>query len=169
MGDKDAENLSTYLKAIGYVDKWLGQLLGIPDEQAIANEMLAVITGDHALSLPETGAITPYSQPNIGNFHVPLVFSHPDLSPIHVTNPTNSIHILPSILDMLIESGSLSKECSRAARGLIANYEGQSIIRPLRSESQTNGEGSWQFTVRNPGGAQIGVRDGRHPEWRIMI
>lgn len=168
-GNKDAENLSTYLNAIGYVDKWLGKLLGILDEEGIAKETLVVMVGDHGLSIPETGSVTPYGQPNVGNFHVPLVFSHPDLPPLDVTDPTNSIQILPSILDMLIESGSLSRDDSRAARGLIENYEGQSIIRPMRSESQTNGEGSWQFTVTNPGGTQIGVRDGRHPEWRIVI
>lgn len=167
-GDKDHGDLSKYTNSIGYVDGWLGKFLNILEDEDVAKETLVVLVGDHGLSIPETGSVTPYGQPNWGNFHVPLVLSHPDLPPIDIDGAVNSIQVLPSILDILIESGSMSKEEGKAARELAKNYEGQSLIRPLRNESM-NGEGNWQFTVTNPGGAQISVRDARHQEWRIVI
>lgn len=167
-GDARLDDLSHYVNAIGYVDRWLGRMLEILDEKGIANETLIVYVGDHGLSIPETGAITPYLQPNMGNFHVPLVLSHPLLPPIDIGDPVVSLQILPTILDLLIETGSLSRSESQAARDLIQNYEGQSLIRPMRRRSDKGGQPDWQFTVMNPGRATIAVRDASRPHWRLV-
>ncbi|OAQ59017.1 sulfatase domain-containing protein [Pochonia chlamydosporia 170] len=154
----DLEDLSRYVNAAGFVDRWLGRILEILKDHGASNNTLVVLVGDHGLSLPETGAVTPYYQPNIGNFHVPLILSHPALPPISIDDPVNSVSILPTILDLLIETCSLSVSEGRAAHDLIRNYEGQSLIRPLQTTSQRTGQADWQFTVMNTGGAQVSTQ-----------
>ncbi|KZZ90849.1 sulfatase domain protein [Moelleriella libera RCEF 2490] len=163
------KDLSHYLNSVGYVDRWLGRILDILGEQGVSNETLVVVVGDHGLSLPETGAVTPYYQPNVGNFHVPLVFSHPNLPLVNIDSPVNSISILPTILDLLIETGSLPFPQEKAARDLIHNYEGQSLLRPLHAASEQTGQVDWQFTVMNTGRAQVAVRSASSPQWRVVV
>lgn len=167
--DSDLQDLSGYTNAAGFVDRWLAKMLDILEETGAANETLIIYVGDHGLSIAENAAVTPYYQPNVANFNVPLVLSHPNLPPIDVNDVVNSNMILPSILDLLIETGSLGETDTRAARDLVKNYEGQSIIRPLRSHGETPDMGSWQFTVMNPGKATLSIRDGRRPDWRLVV
>jgi hypothetical protein len=157
------DNLSRYINSIGYDDKWLGKVLGILDEQHVANETLVVMVGDHGLSMPENGKAAAYYNPNVGCSHIPLVMSHPQLPVMDVNDAVTSLQILPTILDLLVETGSLGPEHRRVARSLAAtNYEGQTMIREVRKSSET-GQGDWQFTVINPGGAMLSVRDARQP------
>ncbi|OAQ77864.1 sulfatase domain-containingprotein [Purpureocillium lilacinum] len=167
--DKDWNDLSHYLNAVGYVDRWLQKILGILDEKGVANETLLVLVGDHGLSIAEKGTITPYSNPHVANYHVPLVLSHPKLPQINIDDAVHSTQILPTILDLLVETGSLSKSKSKAARDLARNYEGQSLLRPLRKFSERNSQGAWQITVMNPGGSTLAVRDARQPNWRLIV
>lgn len=167
--DKDSDDLSHYLNAVGYVDRWLDKILNILDEQGVANETLVVLVGDHGLSIAERGSITPYSNPHVANYHVPLVMSHPQLPQINIDDAVQSLQIVPTILDLLVETGSLSKSGSDAARDMMRNYEGQSLLRPLRHFSEKNGQGAWQFTVMNPGGSTLAVRDARQPTWRLIV
>ncbi|UNI22522.1 hypothetical protein JDV02_008403 [Purpureocillium takamizusanense] len=168
-GDNKYDDLSHYVNAIGYVDRWLGQILAILDEEGAADETLLVLVGDHGLSIAENNGITPYYNSNIGNFHVPLVVSHPKLPHIDINDAVVSLQILPTILDLLIETGSLSEAEEGAVRDLVRNYEGQSLIRPLRKKSVATGEGDWQFTIMNPGRATLSVRDARTPNRRIIV
>ncbi|KAL7915497.1 alkaline-phosphatase-like protein [Trichoderma velutinum] len=168
-GDTDHDDLSHYLNAVGYVDRWLNKILEILDEQGAADETLVVAVGDHGLSIAERGTITPYSNPHVANYHVPLVMSHPKLPHINIDDPVSSIQILPTILDLLIETQSLSLSEARAVHDMVRNYEGQSLLRPLQKFSETTGQGGWQFTVMNPGGSTIAVRDARQPNWRLIV
>lgn len=87
--------------------------------------------------------------------------SHPKLPYISIDDPVSSIQILATILDLLIETKSLSLLEARAAHDMFRNYESQSLLRPLQKFSKTTGQGGWQFTVMNPGGLTIVVRDAR--------
>lgn len=167
--DRRHHMLSRYLNAIGYVDRWLGKVFDILEEEGVADETLVVLVGDHGLSVAEQSSTTPYHNPNVANFHVPLVLSHPGLPNIKVTEPVTSLQILPTILDLLVETGSLSKCESEAARQLLANYEGQSLIRPQRTVDKDAKPAGWQFTVMNPGGSGIAVRDANRPDWRLIV
>ncbi|POR36836.1 Lipoteichoic acid synthase-like YvgJ [Tolypocladium paradoxum] len=167
--DKEWDDLSHYLNAVGYVDRWLGKILDILDSEGVANDTLLILVGDHGLSIAERGTITPYSNPHVANYHVPLVISHPKLPQIDINDAVTSLQILPTVLDLLIETGSLSKSESQAARDLVRNYEGQSLLRPLRKFSEGTGQGDWQFTVMNPGGSTLAVRDARQPNWRLIV
>lgn len=167
--DRRHRMLSRYLNAIGYVDRWLGKVFDILEEENVADETLVVLVGDHGLSVAEQSSTTPYHNPNVANFHVPLVLSHPGLPNIKVTDPVTSLQILPTILDLLVETRSLSTCESKAARQLLANYEGQSLIRPQRTVDGDNKPAGWQFTVMNPGGSGIAVRDANKPDWRLIV
>ncbi|KAF4986703.1 hypothetical protein FDECE_15816 [Fusarium decemcellulare] len=164
-GQKEAETLSDYANAEGYDDRWIRKVLNLLDEQGVANETLVVFLGDHGVSLVENDKASPYYNPSIGADHVPLVVSHPLLPAFDVHDAVSSTQVLPTILDLLLETGSLDGSSRQAAEDLIRNYEGQSLLRPL----QLNDEGLWQFTVVNPGRAMLGVRDARHPERHLVV
>ncbi|KAL7941878.1 alkaline-phosphatase-like protein [Trichoderma barbatum] len=168
-GDADHDDLSHYLNAVGYVDRWLNRILQILDEENVADETLLVCVGDHGLSIAERGTITPYSNPHVANYHVPLILSHPKLPHISIDDPVSSIQILPTILDLLLETKSLSTSEAQAVNDMVRNYEGQSLLRPLQKFSEETGQGGWQFTVMNPGGSTIAVRDARQPNWRLIV
>jgi hypothetical protein len=161
--------LSHYLNTEGYDDRWLRTILDLLDEQGVANETLIVFVGDHGISMPENDAVSPYYNPSIGIDHVPLVLSHPLLPSFDIHDAVHSSQILPTILDLLLETGSLSNQSRRVASDLIHNYEGQSLIRPLLKENPDTGQGNWQFVVVNPGRAMITARDARHPERHLVI
>ncbi|SPJ88881.1 related to sulfatase [Fusarium torulosum] len=161
--------LSHYINTEGYADKWLRKVLDLLDEQGVANETLIVFVGDHGLSLPENNIVSPYYNPNIGIDHVPLVLSHPALPAFDVHDAVHSSQILPTILDILLETGSLNNASRQVASDLVRNYEGQSLIRPQINQNETTEQGNWQFTIVNPGRAMITARDARYPERHLVI
>ncbi|KAG5916577.1 hypothetical protein E4U42_007593 [Claviceps africana] len=163
------EDLSHYVNTVGFVDRWLGRILEMLEEQGVSEETLVVLVGDHGISVAETASITPYYQPHIANFHVPLVLSHPRLPVMDIDSAVSSTSILPTILDLLVETGSLSRRESKAARDLVRNYEGQSLLRPLHDVSEQTGHAHWQFTVMNPGRAQVATRSARDARWRLIV
>ncbi|RGP78849.1 hypothetical protein FLONG3_3048 [Fusarium longipes] len=166
---KGLDMMSRYINTIGYDDKWIRKVLDVLDKKGIANETLVIFQGDHGTSLPENDYASPYYNPNIGVDHVPLILSHPQLPPFDVDEAVHSTQILPTILDILLESGSLSENSRKAAADLIGNYEGQSLIRPLNTKNNATGQGQWQFTVTNPGRAMLTVRDARYPNRHLVV
>ncbi|KAE8370248.1 alkaline-phosphatase-like protein [Aspergillus caelatus] len=160
-------DVNRYLNTIGFGDNWIAEIISILEEKGIADETLIVMAGDHGLSLPNDGGVTPYDNPHVGSFHVPIVFAHPKLPPVEVSTPVNSNQIVPTILDLLIESRSLSEGSGRAARDILSLYEGQSMLRPLIQEE--DGKQNWQFTVMNTGGTWLAVRSAARPAFRLVI
>ncbi|KAF7586667.1 hypothetical protein BBP40_008516 [Aspergillus hancockii] len=160
-------DVNRYLNTIGFADNWIAEIISILEEKGIADETLLVMAGDHGLSLPNDGGVTPYDNPHVGSFHVPVVVAHPKLPPVEITTPVMSDQIVPTILDLLIESKSLSGGSSRAARDILSLYEGQSMIRPLIQEQ--DGKQDWQFTVMNTGGSWLAVRSAARPAYRLVI
>lgn len=155
------EKLNKYLNTVGYQDEWLADILEVLEETGVANETLLVMAGDHGLSLPNDGGLTPYHNPHASSFHVPLFFSHPHLPQIEIDSPVLSTQILPTILDFLIESSSLNEASTAIMKDLLPMYEGQSLLRPLVPE--LDGKQEWQFTVMNPGGTWVGIRSAGAP------
>ncbi|KAJ6183905.1 hypothetical protein N7519_005206 [Penicillium mononematosum] len=155
-----------YLNTLAVADKWLAELLDILEETGVANETLVVMVGDHGVSLPENSGVTPYLNPHSSSFHVPLVFAHPQLPPIEINSRVASIQILPTILDILSESGSLDKQSESAIKDLLPMYEGQSMIRPTFAEK--DGKQDWQFSVMNTGGTWLALRSAAKP-YRLII
>ncbi|KAM5374705.1 hypothetical protein ACJZ2D_006349 [Fusarium nematophilum] len=166
---KGLDMMSRYINTEGYDDKWIRKILNLLDEQGVANETLVVFLGDHGVSLPENNYASPYYNPNIGVDHVPLVLSHPQLPPFDADDAVHSSQVLPTILDILLETGSLTPASRQAVTDLIHNYEGQSLLRPLNVANEKTGQGQWQFAVTNPGRAMLTVRDARYPERHFVV
>ncbi|KAI5455822.1 alkaline-phosphatase-like protein [Mariannaea sp. PMI_226] len=166
---KGLDIMSRYINTEGYDDKWIRKVLNVLDEQGVANETLVIFLGDHGVSLPENNIASPYYNPNIGVDHVPLVISHPQLPAFDAHDAVHSSQILPTILDILLETESLNDVSRQAAMDLIRNYEGQSLLRPLSVVNEQTGQGQWQFTVTNPGRAMLTVRDARYPERHLVV
>lgn len=160
------KKLNRYLNTLGFVDRWYAEIMDILEETGVANETLLVMTGDHGITLPEDGGVTPCDNPHVSNFHVPLVLAHPQIPPIKLDSPVTSMQILPTILDLLKESSSLDEPATHAITDLLPLYEGQSMIRPLIAETQDRQD--WQFSTMNTGGTWLALRSAAKP-YRLVI
>ncbi|PWY69107.1 alkaline phosphatase-like protein [Aspergillus heteromorphus CBS 117.55] len=161
------EDVNKYLNTVGYIDEWLADLIALLTEKGVVDETLLVMAGDHGLSLPNDGGVTPYDNPHIGSFHIPMLFAHPHLPQIEITTPVITQQVVPTLLDLLIQSSSLGPNSTRVAQDLLPIYEGQSMIRELVQEQ--DGRQDWQFTVMNTGGSWLAVRSAAKPAYRLVI
>lgn len=107
-----------------------------------------------------------YNNPHISNFHVPLLFHHPLLPRLHVTANASTASIVPTILDLLVHTGSLDDEDSQIALDLINQYEAQSLIRPFRASH--HGREAWNMGVINAGGTMLSVGSAAVP-YRLIF
>ncbi|OQE47295.1 hypothetical protein PENCOP_c001G05984 [Penicillium coprophilum] len=141
MGDQGNINhdlMNNYLNAARFVDNWLGDIMNMLDQTGIANETLVVIVGDHGQAFGEdnkemTGT---YENGHISNFRVPLVFHHPHMPRVDITANATALSIVPTILDLLVQSNSLDERDSEIASSLLPEYQGQSLIRPFLSSME---------------------------------
>ncbi|KAJ6004666.1 Alkaline phosphatase-like alpha/beta/alpha [Penicillium herquei] len=135
VGTLNHDPMDNYLNAARFVDNWLGDIMNLLDETGISNTTLVVIVGDHGQAFGEdnkdvTGT---YENGHISNFRVPLVFRHPHMPRIDITANATSLSIVPTILDMLVQSKSVDARDSEILSALLPEYEGQSLIRPFVS------------------------------------
>jgi uncharacterized protein (DUF2249 family) len=85
---------------------------------------------------------------------------------INVAANATSISILPTILDLLINTDSLNADDKDAASDLIHEYEGQSLIRPYKNTQ--NGREAWNIGIINTGGTMLSVASAAVP-YRIIL
>jgi arylsulfatase A-like enzyme len=166
--DSIHEDFNKYLNTMRFTDAWLGNLLQIFDDLGISNETLVVFVGDHGQAFAEdvpskTGT---YGNGHISNFRVPITFRHPNLPRVQYNANATSLSILPTILDLLINSNSLNEKDTEVASELIYDYEGQSLIRPYKNSH--NGRRSWNFGIINGGGSLLSVTSADAP-WRLVL
>lgn len=107
-----------------------------------------------------------YQNPQITNFQVPLLFHHPLLPRIKVNANASTISILPTILDLLVNTGSLNDKDTDIALDLMNEYEGQSLIRPY--QTVRNGREAWNFGVINKGGTLLSISSAAVP-YRLVL
>ncbi|KGO78374.1 Alkaline phosphatase-like, alpha/beta/alpha [Penicillium italicum] len=161
------EPMDKFLNANRFVDTWLGDLMDMLGEAGIADETLTVFVGDHGQSFAEDCPIIgTYHNPHISNFRVPLVFHHPLLPRMHLNVNGSAVSILPTILDLLVNTNSLNADDTEIALDLMNEYEGQSLIRPYRALH--NGREAWNMGVINAGGSMLSVGSAAVP-WRLNL
>lgn len=107
-----------------------------------------------------------FDNPHISNFRVPIVFRHPHLPRIDISANATSISILPTILDLLIQSNSLAPDDASIASDLVHEYEGQSLLRPYKSSH--NGRRAWNMGIINAGGSMLAVTSASD-RWRAIV
>lgn len=161
------QDFDKYLNTIRFTDAWLGELMQMFDDTGIADETLVVFVGDHGQAFKEDFSKTgTYENRHISNFRVPISFRHPSIPRVQYEANVTSISILPTVLDLLINSGSLNKEDSAIASDLANDYEGQSLIRPYQKSK--DGRRAWNFGLINPGGGMLTVTSADAP-WRLAV
>lgn len=129
---------------------------------------------DNHILIPSSGQAFPedapvsgtYENGHISNFRIPLVFRHPLLPALQITANTTSMSVVPTILDLLVNSGSLNEMDSSAALDLMNEYEGQSLVRPYQATH--NGRQAWNFGIINPGGTMLSVGSAAVP-YRLIL
>lgn len=107
-----------------------------------------------------------YENGHVSNYRIPLVFRHPLLPKIQITANASSMSVLPTILDLLIQTKSLNTMDSTAALDLLNEYEGQSLIRPYKTTH--NGRQAWNIGIINAGGTMLSVGSAAVP-WRLIL
>ncbi|KAF5022192.1 hypothetical protein F66182_5779 [Fusarium sp. NRRL 66182] len=160
-------NLNRYINTVRYHDGWMASLMNLLDEQGISNETLVVFAGDHGHSFKDdAGKEGTYENQFISNFRVGLTFRHPHLPRVQYDANATTISILPTILDLLINTGSLNEKDTHIASDLVQDYEGQSLIRPYKKSD--GDRRSWVFSVVNSGAGMLGITSG-DVNWRLVI
>ncbi|EXL39072.1 hypothetical protein FOCG_18308 [Fusarium oxysporum f. sp. radicis-lycopersici 26381] len=161
-------DFNSYLNTVRFQDAWLGELLQLFEQHRIANETLMVLVGDHGQAFKEdiTTRTGTYKNSHVSNFRVPITFRHPHIPRLQYEANATSISILPTILDLLINTGSLNRKDMAVASDLLHDYEGQSLIRPYKSAR--NGRRAWNFGVINSGASMLSVTSADAP-WRLVI
>ncbi|KAF4331669.1 hypothetical protein FBEOM_14573, partial [Fusarium beomiforme] len=161
-------DFNSYLNTVRFQDAWLGELLQLFEQHGIANETLVVLVGDHGQAFKEdiTTRTGTYKNGHVSNFRVPITFRHPHIPRVQYEANATSISILPTILDLLINTGSLNRNDMVVASDLIHDYEGQSLIRPYKSSQR--GRRAWNFGVINSGASMLSVTSADAP-WRLVI
>ncbi|KAK2805809.1 hypothetical protein FQN49_008820 [Arthroderma sp. PD_2] len=167
VGPDNHRDMNDYLNTIRYSDEWLGEILKLIDEANIANSTLVVILGDHGHAFPEDGkSFGAYLNGHVSNFRVPIVFRHPHLPRIDISANATPLSILPTILDLLVQTKSLDTRDSEIASSLIHEYQGQSLLRPFKG--QENGRQLWNMGIISTGGSMLSVASAATP-FRLVL
>lgn len=95
-----------------------------------------------------------------------MLLAHPKLPPVEVNDAVLSTQLLPSILDLLIETSSVNEGSMEVLKDLLPLYQGQSLLRPLIPEKGDKKE--WHFSTMNPGGTWISMRAAGKP-FRLVV
>ncbi|KAJ5748775.1 uncharacterized protein N7511_010471 [Penicillium nucicola] len=168
MGSQGSANhdlMNNYMNAARFVDIWLGDIMNMLEQTGISNETLVVIVGDHGQAFGEdnndmTGT---YENGHISNFRVPLVFHHPKMPRVNINANATALSIIPTILDLLVQSNSLDERDSEIASALLPEYQGQSLLRPfLASMEEPSQTRHGDHREPEPESSQFEARS--HPE-----
>lgn len=131
------------------------------------NQENHILIPNSGQAFPEDAPVSgTYENGHISNFRVPLVFRHPLLPALQVTANATSMSVVPTILDLLVNSGSLNEMDSSAALDLMNEYEGQSLVRPYQATH--NGRQAWNFGIINPGGTMLSLGSAAVP-YRLIL
>lgn len=182
----EQEEFDRYLNTIKYQDQYLDNLMMMLHDVGVLNETLVVLVGDHGLAFTTPdGSKSTFENGHISNFAIPLVFVHPALPRIQLDAQTTPTSILPTVLDLLLQTHSLSAAEKDVAERLLPRYQGQSMIReqawnvPITSSSSssapavdayTNATGPqpFHFSVINPGGSLLAISQHASP-FRLLL
>lgn len=161
------KDLNNYLNTVRFGDAWLGQLMQLFEDRGIANETLVIFVGDHGQAFKEDSSkVGTYDNPHISNHRVPITFRHPKLPLIQQRVNATSMSILPTLLDLLVNTNSLNEQETAAAADLLHDYEGQTFLRPFKSLSK--GRRTWNYSLVNPGGRVLSITSA-DTSWRLVI
>jgi hypothetical protein len=173
---RPSDPFDDYMNTIQYQDEWLSIIFQMLHDVGAIEETLVVITGDHGLafsSLDNSQSVV--SNGHVGNFQIPILFVHPDLPRIQLNASITPTSILPTILDLLVQTDSLPEPAIKVAKDILPSYQGHSLIRDLDYRVKTADDASakaffqpFHFSIINPGGSLLAISDGSTP-YRLVL
>lgn len=131
----EADEFESYLNTIKWQDGYLDSLLSMLHAEGALNETLVVMVGDHGLAFKASDDCkSNFENGHIANFGIPMLFLHPELPRVQldVADAATPTSIIPTVLDLLLQTDSLSDASSEVAKGLLPRYQGHSMIREQR-------------------------------------
>jgi len=164
---RSVDPFDDYLNTIQYQDEWISDVFQMLHDVGAIEETLVVMMGDHGLAFSSLdNSHSAVANGHIGNFEIPLLFVHPDLPRIQLNASTTPLSVIPTVLDLMLESDSLPESAVGIAKDVLPKYQGHSLIRDL-DFTLTAGNGTsaeaffepWHFSAINPGGAIIAIGD----------
>jgi len=87
---------------------------------------------------------------------------------IDISANATSLAIIPTILDLLVQSQSLNEKDSAIASSLLPEYQGQSLLRPFHNQRPDDGLAVWNFALINGGGAMLAITTANSP-YRLIL
>jgi arylsulfatase A-like enzyme len=173
---RPSDPFEEYMNTIRYQDEWISQIFQMLHDVGALDETLVVMTGDHGLAFQSLDKSTSaINNGHVSNFQIPILFVHPDLPRIQLNASTTPTSILPTILDLLIETDSLPEPAAKIARDMLPNYQGHSLIRDLnfrvKTADNTTAKAFFQpfhFSAINPGGSLLAISDASTP-YRLVL
>jgi hypothetical protein len=164
---RPADPFDDYMNTIQYQDEWISQIFQMLHDVGALEETLVVMTGDHGLAFSSLDkSQSAVNNGHVSNFQVPILFVHPDLPRIQLNASTTPLSILPTVLDLLLETDSLPEPAAKVARDILPSYQGHSLIRDLEFRVKTADDATakaffqpWHFSAINPGGSLLAISD----------
>ncbi|KAF3005656.1 hypothetical protein E8E13_003884 [Curvularia kusanoi] len=159
--------LDGYLNTIKYQDDWISSIFQMLHEVGALNETLIIMTGDHGLAFNSLDkSQSAVNNGHISNFAIPMLFVHPDLPRLQLQASTTPLSIIPTVLDLLLQTDSLPDPAVEVAKTLLPKYQGNSLIRDLNYTVLTaSGDVAksffqpFHFSAINPGGSLLAISD----------
>ncbi|KAF2826990.1 alkaline phosphatase-like protein [Ophiobolus disseminans] len=164
---RSADPFDDYLNTIQYQDEWISQVFQMLHDVDALKETLVVMTGDHGLAFTSLdNSQSAVANGHIGNFEIPFLFVHPDLPRLQINASTTPLSIIPTVLDLMLQSDSLPAPAADIAKDIVPKYQGHSLIRDLDFTVLAK-DGSlakaffqpFHFSAINPGGALLAISD----------
>ena len=98
-----------YYANVSYVDEWVGKLRETLDECGMAQNTTIILTSDHGDMLGEFGLWYKMSFRE-WSCRIPMIVHNPQrFAPSRVSNPVAQIDVLPTLMDLALESNGVEK------------------------------------------------------------
>lgn len=173
---RPADPFDDYMNTIQFQDKWISQIFQMLHDVGALDETLVVMTGDHGLAFNSLDkSQSAVNNGHVANFNIPILFVHPDLPRIQLNASITPTSILPTVLDLLLETDSLPAPAEKVARDILPSYQGHSLIRDLDFRVATADGASakaffqpFHFSAINPGGSLLAISDASTP-YRLVL
>jgi arylsulfatase A-like enzyme len=173
---RPSDPFEEYMNTIQYQDEWIAQIFQMLYDVGALDETLVVMTGDHGLAFNSLDkSQSAINNGHVSNFQIPVLFVHPDLPRIQLNASTTPTSILPTVLDLLLETDSLPEPAANLARDILPSYQGHSLIRDLDFRVKTADNATaraffqpFHFSAINPGGSLLAISDASTP-YRLVL
>jgi arylsulfatase A-like enzyme len=160
--DRDVQRiLAIYDSDVSYQDDWVGKLRAQLEDWAIADDTMIILTADHGEELWEHGRCGHGFSLHETLVRVPLLIHYPPLiPPVVVREGTETMDILPTVLDALgepIPDALQGESLIPIAHGVGGGYPRAMMSTIMQGRGVAMRVGAWKLSVTRKGAALYDV------------